>query len=345
MKIVIIGGYGAVGKIISRELSVVYPNQVVVAGRDGGKAKKLADVLKNGVVSYQVDVNHIKDTEFWDNVQLVVMCLDQEDTRFVKFCLEKGIHYIDISANYDIIGKIEKLNQEEVKSAIVLSVGLAPGLTNLLVQHGISQVKAVEGIDIFVLLGLGEKHGDHAFRWTFDNIHKEYTVLRNGKYENVKSFTWEKKTNLEGRRSFYLFDFSDQHVLAKTTAAKSVTTRMAFDVNVITKSVGLLRKWGLTKVFRSKRVQRLLMPIFKNLGFGSDIYGVKAVVYDEKGESYESSVSGYGEGRVTALVAAKTAEYILQNPVKPGVSHLHEVINDIPAFLMGLDKEAKVNLS
>ena len=347
MKIVIVGGYGAVGKIISKRLSQVYPNQVVVAGRNLKKAQLLAEDLQNKVIPFQMDVNSPEESELWKDVKVVIMCLDQKDTRFVEFCIERGIHYIDISANYTMLQKIEKLDTKakNVETAIVLSVGLAPGITNLLAQHGINQSKSVENIENFVLLGLGEKHGDHAFEWTFDNFHTEYSIFEDNKPKRVKSFTDSKITDLEGERNFYLFDFSDQHVLANTTAAKSVSTRLAFDINVMTRAVGFLRKVGLTKIFQSKSIQKFLIPIFKSLGFGSDIYGVKAVVTDSQGNSVESSVSGFGEGRITALVAAKTAEYLLNNPIKPGVSHLHQVIDDIPEFLMSLDQNAKVNIA
>jgi saccharopine dehydrogenase (NAD+, L-lysine-forming) len=347
MKIVIVGGYGAVGRIISERLSVVYPNEVVVAGRNLAKAQMLAEELENKIIPYQLDVNHPEESDLWKNAELLIMCLDQQDSRFVEFCIERGIHYIDISANYTVLQQIQRLDEKArtTKTSIVLSVGLAPGISNLLAQHGVNQLKSVENIELFVLLGLGEKHGDHAFEWTFDNFHTEYSILENDKPKLVKSFTYSRKTELEGKRSFYLFDFSDQHVLAKTTAAKSVSTRMAFDVNFITQTVGFLRKLGFTKIFSNKSVQRFLIPVFKAVGLGSDIYGVKAVVTDASGNQHESTVSGYGEGRITAIVAAKTAEYLLRKPIKSGVSHLHEIIEDIPEFLRGLDKNAKVNLA
>lgn len=342
MKIVIVGGYGAVGKIISEKLSEVYSNQIVIAGRSIKKAEKLADEL--GAIPLELDVNNVHDNSFWNEVKMVVMCLDQSDTHFVEFCISKGIHYIDISANYNVIMKIEQLNNQ-AKTNVVLSVGLAPGITNLLAQHSINQLKDVSSIDIFVLLGLGEKHGDHAFEWTFDNFHTEYTILQNGLLQKVKSFTQPKTEQLEGKRSFYLFDFSDQHVLGKTSTAKRVSTRMAFDLNFMTQMVGFLRKVGLTKIFRNKSLQKMLIPLFKNSGMGSDIYGVKVVVKDNNGKQHSGSFSGFGEGKITAYVAAKTVEYILNNDVTPGVLHLHEIIKDIPLFLKSIDPKAKIELA
>lgn len=338
MRIVVVGGYGAVGSMISEKLSLIYPDQVVIAGRNLRKAQDLAARLENKAIPFQFDVRRVVDSDFWNDVKVVIMCLDQTDTRFIEFCIDKGIHYIDISANYSILQQIEKLHSkaQDKGSNVLLSVGLAPGLTNLLAQHGMNQLENTNTIDLFVLLGLGEKHGDHAFEWTFDNFHTEYTVQGN----RVKSFTNPKTTYLEGEKDFYLFDFADQHVLSD--AAKEVRTRLAFDINFMNKTVGLLRKIGLTKIFKNKKVQKFLIPLFKTLSLGSDVYGVKAVVTDSSGKTIESSISGYGEGEVTAQVAANTVIYLMNNPVKSGVSHLHDVIKDIPAFIRKLDTKATI---
>lgn len=331
MKIVVIGGYGAVGSSICENLSEIYPNQVVAAGRDINKAKKLAEKLQNKVIPYAIDINKIEDGIFWEDVKLVIMCLDLKDTKFVEFCVDKEINYIDISANYLILKQIESLPKQPLASSVVLSVGLAPGITNLLAKHGLNRIHNPKEIDIFVLLGLGEKHGDHAFEWTFDNFHTQYAVQN----QSVKSFTNPKTTNLEGNRDFYLFDFADQHVLSNS--AEKVRTRLAFDLNFMTNALGLFRKLGVTRIFKNKKVQSFLIPLFKNLGMGSEIYGVKVAVTAQDGTTTESSVSGYGEGKVTALVASLTAQYLLENPTNAGVFHLHNVITNIPDFLKKLN--------
>ncbi len=89
-----------------------------------------------------------------DNIAVVVMCVDNPDTGFLEQCIERGIHYIDISATYEILSRIETFSDKakERGSTILLSVGLTPGLTNLLVSHCTMALDVVNNIDIFLLL-------------------------------------------------------------------------------------------------------------------------------------------------------------------------------------------------
>lgn len=87
-----------------------------------------------------LDISHICANDgLLDDVGIVIMCLDQENIEFVQQCIQRGIHYIDLSASYHILFKIEELNKDAQKAGAtaVLSVGLAPGLTNLLTKQRI----------------------------------------------------------------------------------------------------------------------------------------------------------------------------------------------------------------
>jgi saccharopine dehydrogenase-like NADP-dependent oxidoreductase len=46
-----------------------------------------------------------------DDVGIVMMCLDLESIDFVRLCIQRGIHYIDISASYSILSQIEMLSK------------------------------------------------------------------------------------------------------------------------------------------------------------------------------------------------------------------------------------------
>ncbi len=60
------------------------------------------------------------------------MCLDLPNADFVRYCFKRGIHYVDISANYKLFSQIELLDAEAKKhnATAIISVGLAPGLTS-----------------------------------------------------------------------------------------------------------------------------------------------------------------------------------------------------------------------
>lgn len=339
-KILIVGGYGAVGSIIAENLSKEYPNLVIITGRSFFKAEKMAEKLDHKVIPYQLDINNITDFSILDDVTLVVMCLDQVNTDFVEYCISQSIHYIDISAQYETLKSIGNLHSLAVQhqSSVVLSVGLAPGITNLLAQYAAFQLENTKSIDIFILLGLGEKHGEFAYKWTFNTMDSEYLLSTNGTEQVMKSFTKPIETDLLGKRNFYLFDFSDQHVLADTLNIPRIQTRMAFDLRWFTKLTAILRKLRITKLFKNETIQNLAIKSFNNFPMGSDVYAVKVVAKDHSGNPKEVSITGNNEGRITAIVATEIVLFLLNDNVPNGVFHSHQIIKDIPLFLSNLKK-------
>ncbi|MCS3528690.1 saccharopine dehydrogenase family protein [Chryseobacterium sp. JUb7] len=339
-KILIVGGYGAVGSIIAENIAEIYPEKVIVAGRSFYKAKKLAEKLHGKVIPIQFDVNNSEDFSILNEVKLIIMCLDQNNTEFVEYCIAKSIAYVDISAQYQTLKNIETLHYQAVHghANVILSVGLAPGITNLLAQYAVSQLEDTDSIDIFILLGLGEKHGDFAYRWTFNNLDSRYRLTIDNKIKVMKSFTQPVNTNLLGKRNFYLFDFSDQYFLANTLNVPKIQTRMAFDVEWFTELTAILRKLRITKLFKNETVQNLVIRSFHHFPLGTDVYGVKVVAKDKDGNTTDFTVSGNNEGKITACVATEIALLVLNENLPKGVLHSHQIVKNIPLFLDNLKK-------
>jgi saccharopine dehydrogenase (NAD+, L-lysine forming) len=336
--ILIIGGYGKVGSIICTHLSNLFPKKIIVAGRSLKKAQQLAKTLEYKVVPRILDVFDPVDSLVLDDIRLIIMCIDQKDSKFVELCIKKGIHYIDITASQNFISQIELLNEKArlYNASIILSTGLAPGITNLLAQHCANQLSEITLIDIFILLGIGERHGEAAFRWTFDHIHSSYQVKLNGQSKVIKSFSMSKECNLSGKRKFYTFNFPDQHILAQSLLSGQILTRLAFDSKLLTNGIALLRKLGITRIFNFKRVQSTLIWLFNIIDIGGDDYGVKVVAQSRNNHIYECSIEGKGEGKITAYVAIQAALYLLNNDPPGGVKHIHQLIEDIPSFMDSL---------
>ena len=331
-KILIIGGYGVVGGHIAEYLSHLYPQQIIVSGRSYAKAEKFAKKLSNRVIAFELDIDTFEDDVFLDEVRMVIVCLDTAHIRLAEVCVSRSIIYLDISAQYETLARIETLNTTAIvnKSTAVLSVGLAPGLTNLLAQYCYSQLSSTQYIDIFVLLGLGEKHGKQAYRWTFNHMDHNYQVGS----AVIKSFTSPIHTELHSMRSFYTFDFSDQHVLTSTLSPVEVRTRLSFDVKWFTKATFILKKIGLTKLLKKQKIQDVIIKNLHSWSLGTSIFGVKVVAKNVSNTSVSYSFIGYDESKVTAIFASELVQYILQNPNLPhGVLHSQQLIKDIPAFI------------
>jgi saccharopine dehydrogenase (NAD+, L-lysine-forming) len=335
-KILVIGGYGNVGRLIAIELADRFPGQVIAAGRNYRKSQELAQATGMKILPMELDVFCIGENyTLPDDIRIVVMCLDLPDAVFVKYCLQRGIHYVDISASYELLSQIELLDADAKKhnATALLSVGLAPGLTNLLAAHCKSRFEWMERADIFVLLGLGEAHGEAAIRWTIENLNSNFSIRENGVVRHVASFSEGKRTIFPrgiGTRTAYSFNFSDQHVIPKTLEIPSASTWICFDTALMTNLLALYRKIGLLNALRYKPLQELMVKIFKTLHFGSDIFIMKVDAHGMAGGKdtfYECAVTGHGEGRGTALIASEVAAGLYSAPFPPGVFHIEQLFD------------------
>jgi len=336
-KILIVGGYGAVGRVISTTLGNLFPGEVIVAGRNFQKAKELSAELDQKVIPLELDITSTsKDEERLTNVNLIIMCIDQKNTHFVAQCIQRGIHYIDITANYGFLSKIESLNDEAKNygSTVILSVGLAPGITNLLAKQCKSKIRDMQYADIYIMLGLGEEHGEAAIRWTFEDLNDQFFIKEEGKKIQVRSFEDGKQTIFPGglgKRTAYRSNFSDQHVIPQTLKIDSTSTRMCFDSAIMTWLYALLKKSRLSKLLKLKVVQNFMIKLLKLFRFGSDQFVVKVEAGSNRkqGVLYECSLSGNGEGNITGLVAAKVAEKLYTSSFPSGVFHIEQLFNSL----------------
>ena len=175
--ILIVGGYGTVGRQIARLLSRDYGPRLLIGGRHERKAARFTRSLGYGAQPRQLDLTDPASFPSALNaVGLVIMCLDTADLNFPHACITRAIHYIDITATYPVIERLEMLNElARVHGATILcSVGLAPGLTNLLAKACVQNAPApVTALNIHLLFGLGDRHGRAALAWMVDRLQRQ----------------------------------------------------------------------------------------------------------------------------------------------------------------------------
>jgi len=335
-KILIVGGYGGVGRIIATALGSAFPGQVIAAGRSYRKARELSLETGQKVLPLELDIAtaHEND-ELLDDIALVVMCIDQANTRFVEKCIRRGIHYIDISAGHEFLSNVESLDADakRLHATVVLSVGLEPGLTNLLASHCKSVLDEMRRVDIFVMLGLGDAHGEAAIRWTIENLNAEFSIMEDGVMKRVRSFESGKQTTFPdkiGKRTAYRFNFPDQHVIPRTLSVASASSWFCLDSALVTHLFAFLTKVGIVRMLRVRSIHDVVVRMLKTFHFGSDKFVLKvdaSGIIDGRQTLYECSISGYGEGRATALVAAGVAERVYASSLPSGVFHIEQLFD------------------
>lgn len=332
-KILIIGGYGNVGRVIARQLAPLFPGRVVVAGRNLANAGAAAEAIGDGAQARAVDIRSPEAATELEEIGLVVVCLDQEDVQFAEQCLNRGIHYVDISAHYPFLATVERLDElaRSRGATAILSVGVAPGLTNLLAARALELMERVDRLDILVELGLGDSHGRAAIEWMLDNLDAEYEVPQNGEFQTVRSFgeSIELRLSTGSVRRAYRFSLSDQHVLARTLGVPSVSTWVCFTSPLITRLAARASTSRVAKWLRQPFLRRLAVRSLQNVGVGSDrcAVAVRALgIGAAGGDTRTVGVTGHNEALMTGVVAAETARQLLTNTPAPGVYHSEQVI-------------------
>ncbi|MFI6867078.1 NAD(P)H-binding protein [Nocardia sp. NPDC050406] len=306
-KIVIFGGYGAVGREAAREL-VVSGRKVVLAGRNPDRAKAIP-----GAEMVRVDTTDPEQVRSaLADASAVLMCTESQNAEVARASFERGIHYLDVTASYPVICALEALHESAVANNAVgvLSVGLIPGVSNLLARSVFERSSADE-VGIGAVLGSGETHGPAAIRWTLDGL---------GSLPG--SWAMDFPT---GRRSVHRFPFSDQYTLPRTLGASQVRTGLAMDSRLLTALLAAARLPGLAKVMRSRAAAAALGRIH----VGSDRFALKA----ESGTA-GAWFTGRRQSRATGVVAAMLVERLDRFPA--GVRHIEELV-DPDEFLSSLN--------
>lgn len=327
--ILIIGGYGEVGGKIAKLLLQNYPNRIWIAGRNIEKAKDFCVQHKNLVRPLQLDVSEKVHPEQLENVALVIMCLEQKDTAFAQLCLNEGIIYIDITASYTFLKKLEALHSLAVQkhSTAIFSVGMAPGLTNLMAMHAARQLSSLEKMHISILLGAGDTHGTAAILWILQQLNKPFSSYNNHKVANFTNKRTVKFKKIR-KRSVYQFNFSDQHTLTKHFPSIPIVTRLGFDVEPLNKFVSFLQKSRIACLLKFNGIQILLASLIPKIKIGSDVCGIQIEAIGTKHHKEVSFTLDFldrDESLVTAKVAAFIANEFLNNKHPAGAYHIEEL--------------------
>lgn len=262
----------------------------------------------------------------WLGVGSVVVCAEQTDATFAAAYLGRGLHYVDVSASNSLLLEIEALDPLARRSGAtgVLSVGLAPGLTNLLVKHALGALDRLDKVDITVMLGLGAA----AVAWTLKNLCGWFETVMNGRTRSVRSMSDPRRVTLAGEtrsRTAYRFNFSDQHTVRRTLGVPKAATRLCFDSRRLTWLLAAAARTGVLNLTRHPLVEQIFKGFSTRLHWETDTFVVRVdAVGDLCGEarSMTCAVRGHREGEVTGRVAALVVEHLLTASIAPGVSHV-----------------------
>ena len=114
-----------------------------------------------------------------------------------RYAVEAGVHFCDLGGNTEIVFQQKELTDKAVAKGIsvVADCGLAPGMVNILAEHGIRQMDKVESVRIYVggLPQQPEPPLNYHIVYSLEGVLDYYTtlswVLREGKRKQVKALS------------------------------------------------------------------------------------------------------------------------------------------------------------
>jgi lysine 6-dehydrogenase len=114
-----------------------------------------------------------------------------------RLAVEAGVHFTDLGGNTEIVNQQKTLDQEAQRKniTVVPDTGLAPGMVNILAEHGIGQLDTVKSVRIYVggLPQEPEPPLNYQIVYSLEGVLDYYTtlswVLRDGKRTQVRALS------------------------------------------------------------------------------------------------------------------------------------------------------------
>lgn len=321
-RVLVLGGAGAVGHHTTRQL-IRLGHRVVVSGRTPGPLHQLAQShAEIDVVA--ADANDHTALRGAGQVDAVVNTTGLVDQAIVQPWLDDGVPFVDIAASGQEIRQLEDCDASA--AALLLSVGLLPGLSTLIASDLAARDPDTTSITIGALLGVGEDYGDASRRWTISRLGDRI----DGPDGPFRNFTTPIPVDFPGgfgTRNAYRFDFADHYVLSRDLDVP-VTTTYCMDSR--------LANTALTLVARIPGAPRALLAAnrtSRRAAKGSDWWAATITT-----DNHASWALGRAQSESTGVLAAIATDRLLSSGTQAGVRHIHQLfeLDDIRDQLPGL---------
>lgn len=159
--ILILGGYGATGRLLAKHLLAQTEARIILAGRSAEKARTFAAQLGDPRASSR-QVDAADPASLRAALQGVDMCLVAAPTTHqaewvVRACLEAGVDYLDVQFSSAKLAALYQAEPEIQKAGLcfVSEAGYHPGLPAAMVKYAASRMDTLESAVTAGYLNIG----------------------------------------------------------------------------------------------------------------------------------------------------------------------------------------------
>lgn len=338
--ILVVGGYGVVGHLVAAHLAARFPGRVVVAGRDAERATALSRRLGNGVRSRRLDVNHPGQlADCLSGVGTVMACVAQAEPRLLRAAVADGLAYTDIAPRLAFWDGADVLHAvaQRTGARVLLGAGLSPGISNLMAKKLSELAGRVESVETAILLSLGDAYGADSLHHVLESLERPFKVFRRGRYESATPFSEGARIHFPtlGRRTAYVFPWSDVVYYPKTLGVETAIGRLALDPPWLNGALRLLVRAGAPAWLerhgmlggKGGAVARL-----RRVHSGNDHFELRVRV-EASGKQLVMSLAGRKQAEVTAAGAFELCRLLAAGEMSsPGVWLPEQVVQADPFF-------------
>jgi saccharopine dehydrogenase-like NADP-dependent oxidoreductase len=331
-RIVVLGGYGAVGQRICAAISRLPYVECVVAGRNPRSARRVARQILATPLQLDAEDEQAVAQQLVGSWIVVDAAgsFQQRSPTVAQFCARNGIHYLDLSDDRSYSAKILKLDSQAKRGggAIVTGAGTLPGLASVLVDSLRNQFSKLEEIHVHASFGGQVPYGAGSAGSLLTSVGTPIRVKVRGRWR--QEYYWTRPQSIAfpapvGRRRTYLVDVPAadsfvQHYDAQTIEFHSGT--QAGILNRVLSLYGWLRRRGTLTSARSGRIaHRLARALATGTSRSSGIVVfIKGV---EQGDLVTHSVAlvedaGDELGIVTSLIQTLVQRWTESETAEPG---------------------------
>lgn len=322
-KIVILGGYGTFGSLISEQL--VDSANMFIAGRDPEKGQKYADSIRaNYVLCNAKDKKSLQKAV--SGAFIVINASGPffpKDYSVPQTCIEENCYYIDLADDREYVKEFYQLDELAEEREIFACTGASttPAVTSALASELSSQFRDIHSIKIYLSAGNKNKPGISTFESILSYAGTPIRVWNQGQWESF--IGWDSSEYFEfpppvGKRFVQLCNVPDLELFPKMFEADEVIFKAGVELPMFNLGLSVLAQ--VKRFIPQINLPALAEPLvrisrlFKN--FGSSSGGVLVMLEDESGNR-----------KSFALVTSQNGPRI---PTSPSVILARKILRDGP---------------
>jgi hypothetical protein len=196
MNILILGGYGATGRPLTRHLLAQTDDRIVIAGRHLDKARAFVDSIQNDRLSARqvdaTDPSSLRQALQGVDLMLVAAPTTHHTETVVRAALDGGADYLDIQyadIKLDVLRAHEK-EMLDKSLCFVTEAGYHPGLPSAMIRFAATKLDCIETARTAGYLNMGNLQYTEAVDELMEGfVHYQAQVYKNGAW--TKPGSWD----------------------------------------------------------------------------------------------------------------------------------------------------------